>query len=210
VLNNAVVKDNRFPPYGMDYETARKRNVLPVPASQYGGGTASYGGTTNAYEYWDEMALNPPDRATGADITLYYQGMSWEYIQFLWLANKGTDPAAGGNAFLGEEGVNMLDAWINADPTAPMVPPFVMATARWGDACTPTGLPDDNYDGVDDDCSGAADDAYVPTETTCGTGVRAATGLLECVGGTYVGGAAFGQELSCMEQLGKRRRSWRS
>jgi hypothetical protein len=68
-----------------------------------------------------------------AEITLYYQGTSWEYIQFLNLANDGQ------NAFLGQEGVNMLEAWINADvPVAievagdrKMVPPVVMATASW-------------------------------------------------------------------------------
>ena len=114
VLNNSVAKDNRIPPYGMDYETARVRNALPVPASQYGGGTAQYNGMTNVYEYWKVVQLNPPVNATGADITLYYQGTSWEYIQFLANANNGQ------NAFLGNEGVNMLDAWLNADPAAPM------------------------------------------------------------------------------------------
>jgi hypothetical protein len=61
---------------------------------------------------------------------LLYQGTSWEYIQFLYLANNGE------NAFLGQEGVNMLDAWLNApsamDPlNRTMVPPVVMATIDW-------------------------------------------------------------------------------
>jgi hypothetical protein len=155
VLNNHVAKDNRIPPYGMDYETARKRNALPVPASQYGGGTAAYNRLTGVYEYWDEVTITPPvPTATMADITLYYQGTSWEYILFLWKANNGTDPAQGGNAFLGEEGVNMLDAWLNADPEAPMVPPFVMATATWP-ACEPT-LEICN-DSIDNDCDGLID-----------------------------------------------------
>jgi len=206
VLNNSVANDNRIPPYGMDYETARKRNALPVPASQYGGGTVSYDSYTSAYEYWDDVDLNPPAGATGADIELLYQGTSWEYIQFLWLANKGTDPAQGGNAFLGAEGINMLDAWINADPAAPMVPPIVMATATWGDACTPTGLADDNCDGVDDDCDGVADDEYAPTPTSCGLGVCAASGLLECIGGARVDSCLPGTptenpEVSCADGL---------
>jgi hypothetical protein len=41
-----------------------------------------------------------------AQIDLLYQGTSWEYIQFLYKANNGVDPAQGGNAFLGEEGTN--------------------------------------------------------------------------------------------------------
>ncbi len=36
--------------------------------------------------------------------------------------------------------------------------------------CTPTGVPDDNCDGVDDDCSGTADDGYVPV-ADCGVGL---------------------------------------
>jgi hypothetical protein len=36
VLNNTVLKDNRIPPYGMSVREARKRNALPVPATQYG------------------------------------------------------------------------------------------------------------------------------------------------------------------------------
>jgi hypothetical protein len=92
VLNNTVAKDNRIPPYGMAYEEARKRNALPVPADQYG---AALGGT---YNYWDNVALNPPNGAAYAEIALLYQPTSWEYIQFLYLANNGS------NAFLAQEG----------------------------------------------------------------------------------------------------------
>jgi hypothetical protein len=144
VLNDKVSKDNRIPPYGFDYETARQRNALPVPDTQY---RDSAGDPT--YDYWDVVDLVPPPGATGADITLYYQGTSWEYIQFLWLANNMQ------NAFLGQEGVNMLDAWLNADSQAPMVPPYVMATATWGDVCEPTEI--SCSDGIDNDCDGLTD-----------------------------------------------------
>jgi hypothetical protein len=177
VLNNYVSKDNRIPPYGFDGTEAAKRNALPVPAAQYGGN-----GSGTTYTYWDEFtiaALNPPATADAADLTLFYQGTSWEYIQFLWMANKGTDPAAGGNAFLGEEGVNMLDAWINAVPAAPMVPPFIMANATWGDTgCTPSELGTELTcdDGLDNDCDGLVDNAdpdcagctpSAPDDVTC-------------------------------------------
>jgi len=65
----------------MDYEEARKRNALPVPDTQYGGGPT--------YNYWDEFPLNPPQGAHSATIDLLYQPTSWEYIQFLHLANEG-------------------------------------------------------------------------------------------------------------------------
>ena len=136
VLNDFVASDNRIPPYGMSYDTARKRNTLPVPEDQYGNPGA--GGT---YRYWDELDLSmiKPEGAESAQISLLYQGTSWEYIQFLEEANEGEDPAEGGNAFLGHEGENMLETWVNAEvPVAievagdrKMVPPVVMATATW-------------------------------------------------------------------------------
>ena len=135
-LNNYVASDNRIPPYGMSYDVAQERNALPVPANQYGGGTPG-----STYNYWDEIDLNAlkPSGAVYATIDLLYQGTSWEYIQFLWKGNNGS------NAFLGQEGVNMLDAWINAEvPVAmevagdrKMVPPVVMASTSWG--TPPTG-----------------------------------------------------------------------
>jgi hypothetical protein len=121
VLNNTVAKDNRIPPYGMAYDDARVRNALPVPADQYGNPPS--GGT---YNYWDEFALNPPAGATWATIDLLYQPTSWEYVQFLYLANNG------GNAFLAGEGANLLDAWLNTG----MAQPYVMASTTWG-----TGAP---------------------------------------------------------------------
>jgi hypothetical protein len=53
-------------------------------------------------------------------------------------------------------------------------------------ACVPTGLPDNNCDGIDDDCDGTPDDEYVTTPTSCGQGVCAASGTLECQSGTEV------------------------
>jgi VCBS repeat-containing protein len=133
VLNNHVSGDNRIPPYGMSFDEAKVRNALPVPADQYGAGTAG-----SIYEYWDtvDIASLAPPGAEGAEIDLLYQGTSWEYIQFLNNNNNGQ------NAFLADEGVNMLDAWINAEIQAPsvlvvngdtkMVPPVVMQSTTWG------------------------------------------------------------------------------
>jgi hypothetical protein len=116
VLNNTVAKDNRIPPYGFNREEARQRNALPVPANQYGNPLEA-----DTYNYWDDVALNPPPGAGRGEIRLLYQATSWEYIQFLYLANNGQ------NAFLGQEGAKLLDAWLNTG----MAEPYVMASAAW-------------------------------------------------------------------------------
>jgi hypothetical protein len=115
VLNNMVLKDNRIPPFGMRYDDARKRNTLPVPDDQYGG---EPGGE---YRYWDQIDLGPiaPMQSAYATVDLLYQPTSWEYIQFLVLANAGPDPAVGGNAFLGNEGVYLLEAWLQTGMAQP-------------------------------------------------------------------------------------------
>jgi hypothetical protein len=116
VLNNTILNDNRIPPYGFSYTEAERRNALPVPASQYGGGA---GGVFN---YWDVISLNPPAGATYATIDLLYQPTSWEYIQFLYLANDGRD------SFLASTGADLLEAWLNTG----MAEPYAMASATWG------------------------------------------------------------------------------
>jgi len=123
VLNDRVAKDNRIPTYGTSYDEARRRNALPVPAEQYG--APGPGGT---YQYWDEVALSPPAGATYARIDLLYQSTSWEYVQFLALAN------ARGNVFLSAEGRNLLDAWLATG----MARPEVVASAAWGTPPAPT------------------------------------------------------------------------
>ncbi len=108
VLNNKVIFDNRIPTYRMRYDMALVRNVLPVPLEQYGNP-----GPGGEYQHWDDVVLSPPPGATRAVVSLLYQPTSWEYIQFLDLANDGSV------AFLGAEGTNMLEAWIETGMAAP-------------------------------------------------------------------------------------------
>ena len=108
-LNNVVTGDNRIPPYGFTYDEARVRNALPVPASQFG--NPGPGGT---YNYWDERSFAIPQGAARVEVRLFYQQTSWEYVQFLWKANDRL------NTFLGNEGVNLLDAWLNTGQAAPV------------------------------------------------------------------------------------------
>jgi hypothetical protein len=116
VLNNAVAHDNRIPPYGMAYEPSRQRNVLPVPASQYGDP-----GPGGVFNHWDEIALHPPAGAKTAEIAMLYQPTSWEYIQFLYLANDGSI------TLLENEGAYLLEAWLNTG----MAEPHEMASTQW-------------------------------------------------------------------------------
>ena len=124
VLNNTVEKDNRIPPYGMDKAEAIRRNAAPLDQGEYA--TYLLEGT-EVYVHYDDVLLLPPAGADSAVINLMYQPTSWEYIQFLHLANNGQ------NAFLADEGRNMLDAWLNTGMAAPVV----MASATWGTAEPP-------------------------------------------------------------------------
>jgi len=56
----------------------------------------------------------------------------------------------------------------------------------FGTTCIPTGVADNNCDGVDDDCNGLADDLYAVTQTSCGVGECGAVGILSCVDGQLV------------------------
>src|SRR5262249_19888294 len=110
VLNNTVVSDNRIPPYGFSRSAAVTRNAQPTPATMYGNPAAN-----GVYEHFEDVALAPPVGATRAEIELLYQTASWEYIQFLRLANPGT------SAFLATAGQELFDAYRNTGGSAPEV-----------------------------------------------------------------------------------------
>lgn len=137
VLNNTVISDNRIPPYGMNAEEAKRRNAAPVFEDIDEGYIVDDNGN---YPYYDLVKLNPPIGAVSADFELLYQPTSWEYIQFLKLANDGSSD------FLGSEGDNMLEAWLNTG----MAEPFVMTSAKWNeterDCAADPGLLEGNDD----------------------------------------------------------------
>jgi hypothetical protein len=116
VLANSVLDDDRIPPYGFARDEAARRNALPVPATQYGNPPS--GGT---YRYWDELQLQPPAGAVFARVRLRYQPTSWEYVQFLELANDGSV------AHLAASGRALYDAW----RATGMAAPHDMASAAW-------------------------------------------------------------------------------
>ena len=115
-LANTLVKDNRIPPWRMNYDSAKQRNILPVPPAQYGSP-----GPGGEFLHYDEFELAPPPGAVHADIDLLYQPTSWEYVQFLMLANTGS------SATLATAGQDLFDAWMATG----MAAPHVMASASW-------------------------------------------------------------------------------
>jgi len=71
VLNNKVFKDNRIPPRGFTNANYAQFGGLPVDASYSDG------------EYWDETDYDIPAGAVSAEVTLYYQSTSKEFVEFL-------------------------------------------------------------------------------------------------------------------------------
>jgi hypothetical protein len=130
----------------MSRAAATTRNALPVPATQYGNPAAN-----GVYDHFENVPLSPPAGATRADVELLYQTASWEYIQFLRLANPGT------SAFLATAGQDLFDAYRNTGGSAPEV----MTTARW------CNLPGTNEDLVMKTAVNGA-----PFDQTCGKDVR--------------------------------------
>lgn len=142
VLNNKIKSDNRIPPYGMRRDDAETRNALPVPATQFGNP-----GPGGVYDYFDDVPLTPPAGATRAEFELMYQTSSWEYIQFLLLANPGQSP------FLATAGQDLFDAYMATGGSQPEV----MTSARW---CNMPGTNEDlvlktavNNAAFDDTCA---------------------------------------------------------
>jgi hypothetical protein len=115
-LNDTISSDTRIPPYGMSYDEALQRSILPVPASQYGDP-----GPGGVFDSRDEIALAPPQGAQHATLELLYQPTSWEYVQFLRLSNDGSE------AFLAQTGDDLLDAWLHTGMAAPQL----MASTTW-------------------------------------------------------------------------------
>jgi hypothetical protein len=102
VLNNKVYKDNRIPP----------RGFTNAAFDDFGG--APVGHSYDDGQYWDQTQYPIPPAAVSAQVTLYYQSTSKEFIEFLRDENT-TDTA----------GQEMYDLWNTNDKC----PPEVMKTA---------------------------------------------------------------------------------
>ena len=70
-LNNAVFKDNRIPP----------RGFTNAAYADFGGAHVDYSYADG--QYWDNTNYSIPAGAASAEVTLYYQSTSKEFIEFL-------------------------------------------------------------------------------------------------------------------------------
>jgi len=102
VLNNNVYKDNRIPPRGFTNAAFADFGGAPVAHSYEDG------------QYWDQTYYSIPEGAVSAEVTLYYQSTSKEFIEFL--RDKNTTNS---------EGQAVYDLW-NGNGKCP---PEVMGTA---------------------------------------------------------------------------------
>jgi len=104
VLNNKIYEDNRIPPRGFTITAFEAFGGAPV-GHHYDDG-----------QYWDETLYALPAGTTRAEVKLYYQSTSKEFVEFLRDENRTTT-----------DGQAMYDLWA----TNGMCPPTLMAEATW-------------------------------------------------------------------------------
>jgi hypothetical protein len=98
VLNDTIYKDNRIPPRGFTNANFETIQSEPVDYS-YGDG-----------EYWDDTDYLLPGITAYVEVTLYYQTISKDYVEFLQSENRTND---WGNTF--------YDLWAANGKSAPVV-----------------------------------------------------------------------------------------
>jgi hypothetical protein len=79
MLANAVEKDNRIPPRGFSNSVAAQNQTAPVGATYLDG------------QHWADSVFRVPPCAAEVTVTLYYQLVSREYIEFLKNTNVTDD-----------------------------------------------------------------------------------------------------------------------
>lgn len=104
VLNNKIYEDNRIPPRGFTNAAFAAFGGEPV-GHHYDDG-----------QYWDDTLYMLPTGAVRAEVKLYYQSTSKEFVEFLRDENRTTS-----------HGQQMYDLWNNNGKC----PPTLMAQQTW-------------------------------------------------------------------------------
>jgi hypothetical protein len=81
-LSNTYFKDNRIPPMGFTNANFEAVQAGSVPAYQYADG-----------QYWDDTPFQIAPGARSAEVTVYHQTTTKEYVEFLRDANTDPNPA---------------------------------------------------------------------------------------------------------------------
>jgi len=124
VLNNKVYKDNRIPP----------RGFTNAAYADFGGSPVDYSYADG--QYWDDTFYAVPPNATSAQVTLYYQSTSKEFMEFLRDENTTNS--------LGQD---MYDLWNNNGKC----PPELMETIAPAVSCPNVPVDFDHDCDVDHD-----------------------------------------------------------
>lgn len=98
-LSNKVYLDNRIPPMGFTNAKFEAAGAGHVPPGQYADG-----------QYWDDVGFDRPNGAVRAEVSVYHQTSSREYMEFLRDTNTST--AAGQTAY---------DQWTMQGKSAPVL-----------------------------------------------------------------------------------------
>jgi hypothetical protein len=104
VLNNKIYEDNRIPPRGFTNAAFALFGGTPVGHAYADG------------QYWDDTLYVLPAGTTRAEVKLYYQSTSKEFIEFLRDENTNNT-----------KGLELYDLWNNNGKC----PPTLMAQATW-------------------------------------------------------------------------------
>jgi len=146
VLNNKIFKDNRIPPRGFTNAAFADFGGLPVSYSYPDG------------QYWDDTLYAIPAGAVSAEVTLYYQSTSKEFVEFLRDKNSTNN-----------KGQEVYDLWNDNGKC----PPEIMAQAQAALIDCTDGDGDGHYafDPVDcpmgDDCDDSEPNANPGAEEVC-------------------------------------------
>jgi len=126
VLNNVILKDNRIPPRGFTNAAFDSIQASPVAYTYVDG------------QYWDDTYFPVPGYAVTADVRLYYQSSSREYVEFLRDNNPSTQPV--------NRGTELYELWLASGKGAPML----MASNLAVSVAAPGDLDGDRTVGVSD------------------------------------------------------------
>jgi hypothetical protein len=114
VLNNLVLKDNRIPPRGFTNAAFALFDGAPVGASYADG------------QYWDEVTYPVGAESAAAEVTLWYQTASREYVEFL----RDEDRTTAAGPLLHD----LWEAHGQSEPVA-MARAYVEAKAGFAESC---------------------------------------------------------------------------